>query len=294
MNAKYRLLLTFVLLFSVYYTRCWFTIFFTIGSFSLDITYLYIIFIIFYMLLEYREYKYKHANNQFYHFFYWFFFIILTVTTYIVTIQAFNYYINPSDFLINTEYFKLYINYSTAYMLYYIYKSFEILLKESLDMGDPLLLMEDIIKTSLIVQYIDVGTVISNIKTLQDLRAFALICYEISFKVFYAMPQLLEEIHENNDSEDYIRFLKHLLFVVASVKSFFHINFFACKTFVSLCIKDNLHVYIYKYLTSINVGFDPTMTREEIEDVCKLFAHKMLRKWNPIDIIRFVWDSLFL
>lgn len=289
MNAKYRLLLITLLLLSIYYTFPWFSIFFIVGSVTLDIKYLYATFIIFYILLEYREYNHKRAQNEFYHFFFWFSLIISAVTIYIITIQAFNYYITPKDFIINTVNFKLQIIYTTEYKLYYIYKYFEVLVEESRNIEDTLMLMPDIEKAYAIVQNIDVSTIVCYVQTLEGLREAAFVCSNISLKVFYIMSPVLERFYETTTSENLFYCIRNLLIMAALVKTYANTFDFVCYTLISSYIQDYLYIPIYNYLISIGVEFDPTMTMLEIYDVCKVLASHMLRKWESINIIRFFW-----
>jgi hypothetical protein len=276
MDVKYRLLFVMFLLLGIYYTLPWFTINFIYGSVILDVKYLYTAFVIFYILLEYREYK--QVENEFHHLFFWFFFITLTAITYLVTLQAFNYYIIPRDFLLNTADFKIQLIYTSEYMLYYLYKYLDLLACN----------VENIPNMSVIVQSVDIATIVCYSKTVDGLREAVIICLQMSAQVYLTMWSLIERSYETPLTESLFYCMRNAIAILGFLKGYANLFAYTCVKLIPY-IKDELHQAVYRYLCSNHVEFDPSMTLSEIYDTCRVFAHHMLRKWDPEDIVNFFW-----
>lgn len=276
MNIKYRLLFVIFFILGVYYTLPWFTIVFIYGSITLDVKYLYTAFIIFYILLEYREYK--QVENEFHHLFFWFFFIILTAITYLVTLQAFNYYITPRDFLLNTSDFKIQLIYTSEYMLYYAYKYLDLVACN----------VKNISNMPVIVQSVDIATIVCYSKTMDGLREAVIVCMQMSAQVYFTMWSIIGRFYETPLTESLFYYMRNVIAIAGFLNGYANLFAYTCLKLIPY-IQDDLYQAIYRYLCSNRVEFDPNMTLFEIYDTCRVFAHHMLRKWDPEDILNFFW-----
>lgn len=161
-----RLIFALLMLITIWITTPWFTISYVI--FQIDITnqHLFILWLFIYILLEYRYYKNFKLYNVYYHIVFWVLIFIMFISLsmglyylFIVDIEKI------TDLILNRSYFKLKINCSSNYMIYYTYKN-AINIINLLNFDNP-----DIVKIlHKLIQHTNLYHITASMKTLEEVR----------------------------------------------------------------------------------------------------------------------------